>query len=462
MDEHVDRNDHRLTTRRRFGPRPEAAGSRATLRQWRGASSLLALLLVSLLAAEPAALAQQGVDTSTRDALEQEIAEYERLLQERNADIARIQQELGGTATTLQARIADRDAVSSNISSLRTERSALQAAMAQLELDLAATAAEIDRILGDLASLQDRISALLVNLYTQRSSRYARVLSEATSYHNLQVRAHYLSLLTQQDVDLVNELDRVRLALLEAQARQSDQLAEHAAAEDRLRANEENLVQQQASLQGIIGELESTQAGQRAQQQALLQAQNEIESAIRNLGNRLEAEIRRLQEEEARLQREAAQAFLDQRQRDDLLQEAEQTRELIDNLTAPLLPASTDFGWPVASPTIYSSFGFQNNSYLALRADRANAPVVAIEAGVVFNVMNLSANDGYLVVIRHGNELLVSYTNLQVPVVRAGQYVAKGELLGYLGGGALVDADVLKLWVMVGSTFVDPQARLGY
>ena len=145
-----------------------------------------------------------------------------------------------------------------------------------------------------------------------------------------------------------------------------------------------------------------------------------------------------------------------------LQQQAVETRERIDNLTEPLLPTTSDYGFPVPNPTISSRYGFENNSYLALRANAANAAVTAIEAGVVSRVTLLSANDGYLVTVLHGNDLVVSYTNLQPPLVTVGQRVNKGHLLGYLGGGTLVPSDVLKLWVQVGNTFVDPQARLGF
>ncbi|HLR46106.1 MAG TPA: peptidoglycan DD-metalloendopeptidase family protein [Deinococcales bacterium] len=421
--------------------------------------AVLTLLLLAV--AAPVANAQE-VDTSRRDALESEIEDYERLLEQRSADIDNIQTELGETAAALQARIAERDQVAAEISSLRTQRADLQAQIAQLELDLEATAADIDRILGNLDSLLGRISALLVNLYTRGASRYAEALSQATSYHDFQVRSHYLSLLTEQDVTLVNELNDTRAELLEAQQQQRDQLEAQSAAEDELRRNEETLLTQEANLQGIIGELESTRAGQQAQEQALMEAQNEIESTLSSLAGQLQAEIRRLREEEERLRREAAEAFLEERERESLLEQAEETRSRIENLTEPLLPTSSDFAWPVDGPTIASSYGTDNNSYLALKAVSANAPVRAMEAGVVTSVLLLSANDGYLVGIQHASDLIVSYTNLQRPVVQVGQRVSKGELLGHLGGGALVAPDILKLWVTAGGTFVDPQARLGF
>lgn len=423
----------------------------------------LVLAVILAVAGASWVYAQPRADTSTRDALESEIADYEQLLQERNADISRIEAELGETATVLQARVAERDNVSAQISNLRAQRAELQADIARLEDELLATSAEIELILSNLDTLLDRIGALLVNLYTQGNTRYAAALSAASSYHDFQVRSHYIELLTDQDVTLVQQLNDTRQQLLDAQQRQSEQLAAQEAAEENLRVNEEALVVQQNSLAGIISELESTRAGQQAQQQAHLQAQNDLEQTLTELGRQYQAEIARLQAEEERLQREAAQAFLrDRQQAEALEQQAAETRERLDNLTQPLLPSTSDYQWPVPSPSIASRFGFENNSWLALRANVPNAPVTAIEAGVVRSATRLSANDGYLVAILHANDLVVSYTNLQQPLVSAGQRVSKGELLGYLGGGTLVQPDILKLWVMVGTTFVDPQARLGF
>ena len=52
--------------------------------------------------------------------------------------------------------------------------------------------------------LKVRIQALLVNLHRQRANRFGQVLARANSFHELQVRNYYLSLLAEQDVEVVN------------------------------------------------------------------------------------------------------------------------------------------------------------------------------------------------------------------------------------------------------------------
>lgn len=422
---------------------------------------LLALLV--LLAAAPAAA---QVDTSARERLEREVGSYEQLLESRRRELGSIEQELGATGASLRQRIAERDRVSGELNALREQQRQLAAEIVTLEGELAATEERIDQILQNLDSLQLRIEGLLVNLHRQRGGRYARVLAQAESYHEVRVKSYYLSLLTRQDVELIRELDAAREELLEAQQTLSRQLEELAGKQADLRATEAGLERTQTQLAGLISELESTRAGQLAQQRSLLEAQEALESTLRNLNAQLAAEIQRLREEEQRLQREAAQSWLEQRERERLQREAAATRERIENLTEPLPAPSSGFVFPIATPTVVSRYGEDNNSYMALRAPQPNAPVMAVQDGVVTRVSFVSANDGYLVAVQHGSDLNTVYTNLQPPLVRTGDRVAKGEVIGHLGGGAIVPSDVLRLWVQVDqggrSAFVDPAARLGF
>ncbi len=104
---------------------------------------------------------------------------------------------------------------------------------------------------------------------------------------------------------------------------------------------------------------------------------------------------------------------------------------------------------------------------MTLRAPTANAAVRSVQAGVVYTVNFVSANDGYLVAVRHSDDLITIYTNLQPPRVKPGDRVQQGEILGYLGGGTLVPSDELRFWAQVpnrsGSwAFADPAKLLGF
>jgi murein DD-endopeptidase MepM/ murein hydrolase activator NlpD len=69
------------------------------------------------------------------------------------------------------------------------------------------------------------------------------------------------------------------------------------------------------------------------------------------------------------------------------------------------------------------------------------------------------------VTIQHEAQRCTSYRNLQGPLpVSRGSQVSQGEVIGYLGGGALVRPDVLHFFVNGGAnctTNVDPAPHLG-
>ncbi|MEX2535676.1 MAG: peptidoglycan DD-metalloendopeptidase family protein [Trueperaceae bacterium] len=423
-----------------------------------------ALLLVALLLGPHSAGAQ--LDTSRREALEAEIAEYQRLLQSRGEEAEEIEGELAETSGNLRNRIAERDEVSAELAGLRARRESLQAEIRTLTTRLEEAEVRIEAILADLDELKLRIRALLVNLHRQRAGRFAGVLSQSQSFHDLQVKNSYLSLLSEQDTDVVERLDSSRNELEQAQQQLSEQLVAREAAEQELLTNQTSLEAKEAQLASIIAELESTRAGQLAQRQSLLEAQDEIERTLSELDLQLEDEITRLRLEEERLRREAAQAFLDEQRRQRLLDQADALGQRIGNLTAPLTAAASGYVYPLAGHTVVSAYGEDNNSYMALRSASANAAVVAVQDGVVRGVSFVSANDGYMVSLAHSDNLSTVYTNLRPPLVQVGDRVSQGDVIGHLGGSTLVAPDTLKLWVQVTengrSAFVDPAVALGF
>lgn len=427
---------------------------------------LLALGTLLLLSPQPASFAQPEPDTSRRVELEAEIADYERLLESRRREAERIEEELGVTSGNLRQRVAERDEVSSELVSLRAQREALQAQIRDLEAQLEQTRERIDEIHADLEALKERVKALLLNLHRQRSGRFARVLAQAESFHDLQVKNYYLSLLSEQDASVMQRLDTARSELLAAQQQLSEQLAAQEAAAAELSSNEARLEAKEAELASIIADLESTRAGQLAQRQSLLEAQDRIEETLGDLDRQLEAEIARLRAERDRLLREAQEAYLAEQRRQRLREQAAAVDERIGNLTAPITAAPSGYVYPVADHAVLSRYGQDNNSYMALRASSANAAVMAVQAGVVRGVSFVSANDGYMVSVAHSDRLSTVYTNLRPPLVQVGDRVEQGEVIGHLGGSTLVAPDTLKLWVQVtenGRTaFVDPADALGF
>jgi septal ring factor EnvC (AmiA/AmiB activator) len=420
---------------------------------------LLALLLGLL-----PAYAQ--VDRSEQARLEAEIRAGRSALERQRAEVEAITRELGATEATLADRITERDRASRELRDLEVRRADLLAGIAILEREITASEGRITAFNRDLESIKDRVQGLLLNLHRQRTAGYGTSLAGAETFHELAVRSHYVNLMAAQDVAVVQELDAVIAALEGERSRLARQVGELQGSVAALNANAQTLAQTRSRLDGLIAELRTTEAGQRAQQRALLEAQVALGAQLDNLDRALAQEIARLEAEERRL-RQQAESFVSDRARQAALQaQADATRARIDNLTAPSPAPSAGYVTPLDQSAVVTRFGDGNNSFVSLRADRAGAAVRSVQSGVVVSVAPIGANDGYLVAVRHNATTTTVYTNLRPPVVATGDAVSAGTVLGYLGGGTLIPADVLRFYVRRtdsagNAVFVDPGPVLG-
>lgn len=424
------------------------------------------LLTLPLLLALFVGWAQIPLDSPERRALEQDLQRYQQLLQNRGSELDNIQAALGTTAATLKEKLRERDAVSAQLADKRQERQQLLGQIAALEEERVATEARITDLEASMGQLQLRVQDLLVSLYKQRGRRTAAGLVDSGSFHDLRVRNHYLGLLSQQDADIIRQIDGLLTALDSERQRLAQQLAQLEQAEaDLVRAEAELQVSAQR-LAEVIEELDATQAGQMVQQQALLEEQTRIERSIGDISSQLEQEIARLREEERKAREAAAQYAQDRDRQLELQRQADQARARADALSTPLAPTETGFVRPFEPATLISRFGDGNNSYLGIRAPAANAAVRAVQTGRVAGITYLGANLGYMLALQHDGGLMTIYVNLRQPLVEQADTVPQGGLLGYLGGGTLTRNDVLQFYAQrygaAGNTFIDPAPLLGW
>ncbi len=424
----------------------------------------LTLALTLALVAAPAVRAQ--VDRSEQLRLQAAIDGGQRLLESRRAEIAAITRELGALDTNLREQVAERDRVANRIVDLQGQRAALAHEVERLSVERDAALERVAALERDLGAMEERVRGLLINLHRSRSGRAAGVLARAETFHDLRVQQYYVGLLAQQDVAVVRDLDALLQSIEAERAELEARIDELAARRDELATTVVQLEGTQVQLATLIAELESTQAGRAAQQRALLQEQDALESELQRLDQALLQEIARLEAEERRL-RQQAQAFVADRARAEALSaQADQARARIDNLTSPTPTPAAGYVSPLDDAVVTSRFGEGNNSFVSLRASSAGAAVRAVRGGVVISVASGGVNVGFMVAVRHDATLTTVYTNLQPPVVAVGDAVAGGEVVGYLGGSTFVPPDVLRFYVRstnaVGTAvFVDPGPVLG-
>lgn len=450
-------------------------------------------LLLAVLVICCAGFAQENEQTRALDA---EIARAQEILRQQEAEAAQLERELANLSSEIRSRVQERDRVSQQLVALRQEREALQRDVQALETQLLETQEEIVWRTENIRSLEERIQGLLLNLHRQRAGRYARVLAQAETFHDFEVKNYYLSLLTQQDVALINELAQEVAAFAEAQDRQMRQKRELEAKEAQLAENERQLEGTRAQLSQTINQLESTQEGRQVLRQESLDEQRRLRNTIAQTERNLERVRQQLIAERDEAQRRAREAT-EARERQIYQQQVEQAEQRIQTLTelqtaptpsAPTAPSSpttpttrdtpppvatvlpvptsgAEFAHPFPNPKLFSGYS-ADQTYVVLQAERSGSAVQAVKAGVVELAQFHTANVGYMVIIRHDAELATIYQNLQQPVVRPGDRVSQGQVIGALGGGSLYSGDMLRFFVGIQRgntrTLVNPAPRLGF
>lgn len=350
------------------------------------------------------------------------------------------------------------------LAAIRNDLSKAKDQMALIEANIALTESEIstsqmllDRYDQQIAGKEQEILELEAQQVEQReefyrqvrwmeetgSVSYLSILFQASSFSEL---LDYAMLIT----DIMEYSDRI-IKQLETTEAELD------AAKAELQTSRSEQAEVQAQLEGQMAELENS----RASQYALLQqiAASESEAA---------AEAKELAESEEKINKE--------------LKEAERKYAAqIAALNSQANMTSGNWYWPLPGRyKISSLFGGRidpingrpdNHTGTDIPAP-GGTPIYAAQNGVVttVNANRYASSYGYYCIINHGNGYATLYAHQnQVPIVKEGQTVQKGQVIGYVGstgrstGNHLhfelrvngVRGDVLRLYP--GMTFTSPK-----
>ncbi len=197
----------------------------------------------------------------------------------------------------------------------------------------------------------------------------------------------------------------------------------------------------------------------RATYQRLLQIQ-EAERRAREEEARRLAEQRRKQEE-ARQKQLAEQRRLQAQSRARLQQQTQSQPRL---RPANAVVAAAGYRWPISNFTITTYFGrrgvFQRFHTGIDLAAPIGTPIYAARAGQIDTAGWSRYGYGLHVIINHGGAQETLYAHMSRIVVRPGQWVDRGDLIGYVGSTGWSTGPHLHFEVRVGGAARNPLAYL--
>lgn len=342
-----------------------------------------------------------------RPSIEQQMRENQQRLESIRRERTQAQQNL----QRLRAQVHD---LSDEISNLEHQRETTNRIVNELDRQILELGESIDRITADLILAEDALDEKravlqrrIVDIYKRGPLYGYQVLLAAESFGDLLSRYKYLYLVSRQDRQLTNEMNRLR---------------------NRIARERRGLVEARDALQG------------RRRERA-----DELRHYV-DLARQRETRLRETRRSVARVQRRLSAADAEERRVTDAIAALERARRAAEERGAvPLAGVITSaslgtLDWPVDGRVVYR-FGpaaGPDNTRLTWHgigiAAAAGTPVKAVASGTVALVGPLGT---YLttVILDHGGGFYTVYATLGDAVVTKGERVARGQLIGHVGGG---------------------------
>lgn len=400
------------------------------------------------------ALAQDAATQArTLRSLEEQAARAKALEEQSQRRIQALNQELARLSARVEGLLREKRRLEAEIARLEAERAALRREIARLQQEARRTEERIAKLERDLQSLRERLQALMKSLHREHAGRYLPLL-RAHSFTDLAVRAQWVGYLSRQDAELVRALGSTLRALKEERERLGLLVSDLSSKERGLGETQRALEGRRQALEGVLAGLGQEAEGKRALLREALQERQRLQGELARLQAQVLAERQRLlalqrQEEERRRQEEARR------------QAALRPAPAQAVVPPPPLPAAVGrLAFPVPGGRVLVPYG-QEGPFQVIQGPAPGSPVQAAAEGYVAGILYLP-NLGHTVMLVHTETLSTVYTNLQEPLVQEGQKVARGQLLGYTGGGLLIRPEELEFRVAVrvgeATRFVDPAA----
>jgi len=404
----------------------------ATSENWKRilCSALTVMLLISFIPKADAASSGQ-----IRDQIE-ELEAQEQQLQEQMEDL---EAQLTDNLEQMVQIVAQKDKVDQQIFLLNEQITNANARIAAHNLLLADNQEALEAAQERAAELRLAYKARIRAMEEEGGVSYWSVLFQANSF-----------------ADFLDRLNMIR-EIAEADHRRLQNLTEAALAVENAR---QALEIQQQTLRTAKNELQEKQA-------LLDQKRDEADDLLQLLMAR-ETEYLALlelaEEEEERLLQEIADL-------EEAFDEAKY-REWLATYVPPAgsSPSVNTSGWrrPVASYRLTSPFGMRDHPILGYPKMHngvdlscpQGTPIYASRGGKV-SIATYHETAGYYVKIDHGDGYASVYMHMTHYVVHAGEYVAQGQVIGYVGNTGLSKGAHLHFGISLNGTYVNPMEYIG-
>ena len=379
-----------------------------------------------------------------------EIREQIKKLKAEKAEIAEqikeIQGQFDANEDEIENLVGQKDAIDQEIALLHEQVDNINQQLASYALLIADKQDELDEAQTRLAELNEKNKKRIRAMEEEGKLSYWSIIFKASNFSDLLDRLNMIQEINAADQRRLKEINR---------------------AAEEVAANQQELAEEKDELELAREELDATElilAEKREEANALL-------TELIAKGEEFEALIDESEDMQSDLMKEIAQAEKD-------LKKAEYEEWLATYVppttrpkpsgtdTKPSTQAPSSSGWvkPLKSYTLTSPFGMRIHPISGKRkmhegvdmAAPQGTPIYAAKDGKVTRTAYQAGGAGYYVSINHGDGFSSIYMHMTHYIVKSGDYVKAGQVIGYVGSTGGSTGPHLHFGISYKGTYVNP------
>ncbi len=357
------------------------------------------------------------------DAVNDKISDLQDQIDQEEAYQAELTNQIGLYKQQIQLLSDEIDSLEVEIENKNAEIEQLEIKIEGLEEDIAAKQVEIDETF-------EQFKTRMVALYQAGETSSLAMLLSSSSFADFVTNIRLMQAVSASDEQLVNKLrgQKEEQEAIKTEAEDTKSEVEDALAE--VQAYEESVILQREEQKTAQSNLEVAYSKSKSAQEDLeaLQAQYEDDlAAAKAQDEAVESEIQAFYAEQARKAAEAEKA------RQEAAAQNGETAASIPQVDA----GNLSFRWPLPGySTITSGYGSRWGSFhtgIDISGGGVyGASIVAAEAGTVI-LASTHYSYGNYVIVDHGGGYTTLYAHMSSIGCSVGDYVSKGQTIGYVG-----------------------------
>lgn len=335
---------------------------------------------------------------------------------------------------------AEKDTLAAKLNSIIDQMNKTQEELSAKETEISTAEEELVQAKVDEDDQYNSMKKRIKFMYEGGNTKFLEILMSSSNIGDLLNKAEYVSKLSSYDRDMLVAFQETVKAVEEKEAKLKDEY-------EKLNTLQTSLVSQQTEAQNLISSKEAQIA--------------EIQNQITDNANIL-ADLKAKAEAAKRLQEEqAAAAAAAAAKKNNSGSSSNGSSSSRPASSGNVVSGSRYFTHPCPGMTYQSSYFGEVRSFDS-RPHKGNdyaaptgTPTYAAAAGTVITA-GWSNSAGNWVVISHGNGLVTKYMHHSSICVSAGQRVAKGQQIGYVGSTGYSTGAHLHFQVELNGTPVNP------